>query len=227
MPLGVGGGELAADIAGACDEPGADRIGAGRKSERVDPGLRRRDLVRRHARDDEVLPDGEADVAVAELARHRCRGRASAPPSSCRRAERRRSSCGRAASARARRYARRDRRPDAARMPSPGTRSSLRPSFSSTSASTFSDAHAVDDVFEPRLVAVGAVAVIDEHAHDGVGHLGRVRGPDHNAGVAREVLVPGDAAEHQPKPHAGRRRRSRPSPRPPESRCRWCPPARG
>ena len=46
VAFGVGGRELAADIAGAGDEPGADRVGAGGEAERVDPRLRRRDLVR-------------------------------------------------------------------------------------------------------------------------------------------------------------------------------------
>ncbi len=33
-------------------------------------------------------------------------------------------------------------------------------------------AHGVEHVFQPRLVAVGAVAMVDEHAHDGVGDGG-------------------------------------------------------
>jgi len=68
----------------------------------------------------------------------------------------------------------------------------------------FVGAEAIDDVFEPRLGAVGAVAMIDEYAHDGIGHLGGVGGLHHHAGLAREVPVPGDAADHQAKPHAGR-----------------------
>ena len=64
-------------------------------------------------------------------------------------------------------------------------------------------AEAVDDVFQPRLVAVGAVAVIDEHAHDRVGDLGRVGRTHDHAGLAREILVAGDAAQHQPEPDAG------------------------
>ena len=35
------------------------------------------------------------------------------------------------------------------------------------------DAHAVEHIFQPRLVPVGAVAEIDEDAHDGVGDFGR------------------------------------------------------
>ena len=40
------------------------------------------------------------------------------------------------------------------------------------------EAPGVEHVFEPRLLAVGAVAVIDEHAHDGVGHRHRIVGLD-------------------------------------------------
>ncbi len=36
MPFGVGGRELAAGIAGAGDQPGADRIRGARKAERLD-----------------------------------------------------------------------------------------------------------------------------------------------------------------------------------------------
>ena len=40
--------------------------------------------------------------------------------------------------------------------------------------------------FEP----VGAVAVLDEYAHDGVGHLGGVLRPHHDAGFAAKSLWP-------------------------------------
>ena len=56
-------------------------------------------------------------------------------------------------------------------------------------------------------LVVGAVAVIDEHAHDGVRHLGGIGGLDQNAGLAR-VLVARDAADQQAKPHAGRDRKA-------------------
>ena len=68
----------------------------------------------------------------------------------------------------------------------------------------FVEAHGVEHVFHPRLVAVGAVAVLDEDAHDGVGDLGRVRGLHDHAGVAGEILVAGDAAEREAEPDAGR-----------------------
>ena len=46
MALGVGGGELAAGIAGAGDQAGADGIGLDGKAERLDALLRRRQLLR-------------------------------------------------------------------------------------------------------------------------------------------------------------------------------------
>jgi hypothetical protein len=62
---------------------------------------------------------------------------------------------------------------------------------------------AVDDVFKTRLGAVGPVAVIDEYAHDGVRHLGRIDRLDHHAGRSREVFVPGDTAEEETEPYPG------------------------
>ena len=68
----------------------------------------------------------------------------------------------------------------------------------------FVEAHGVEHVFHPRLVAVGAVAVVGEDAHDGVGDLGCVRGLHDDAGVAGKILVAGDAAERETEPDAGR-----------------------
>ena len=90
-----------------------------REPERRDRGFGERDLVVRHAGDQQVLPDGEADIAVAEIggdlrepAHLRDRDLADrehdADPVQAR-----------PASARARRYARRDRRPGAASRPRP------------------------------------------------------------------------------------------------------------
>src|SRR5262249_58055135 len=56
----------------------------------------------------------------------------------------------------------------------------------------------LDQVFEPRLFAVGAVAMVDENAHDrdgGVDHFVRF---EQDAAVLRETAVAGEAAE----PHA-------------------------
>ncbi len=65
------------------------------------------------------------------------------------------------------------------------------------------EAPVVEHVFEARLLAVGAVAVIDEHAHDGIGHGNGILGLDQHAGRPREILMAGDAAESEPEPHAG------------------------
>ena len=69
VALGVGGGELAAGIAGAGDEAGADGVGLDGEAERFDPRLRRLELCGRHAGDQQVLPDREPDIAVAQVAR--------------------------------------------------------------------------------------------------------------------------------------------------------------
>ena len=68
-----------------------------------------------------------------------------------------------------------------------GTRSSLRPSFSSFCDETLSSPDPVEDVFEARLVAVGAVALVDEYAHHRVRHLGGVRRAARYVGLAREI----------------------------------------
>ena len=53
----------------------------------------------------------------------------------------------------------------------------------------FLDAHGVEHIFQPRLGAVGAVAVLDEDAHDRVGdHAGIFRAA-HDAGIAGEVAM--------------------------------------
>ena len=77
-----------------------------------------------------------------------------------------------------------------------------RPSCSSTSTRNLSMAHAVEHIFQPRLVAVGAVAELDEHAHDGVGDCGRVCRLDDDAGIFGKILVAGDAANPKAKPDA-------------------------
>ncbi len=69
VALGVGGRELAAGIAGAGDEAGADGIGVDGETERFDLLGRCGKLFRRHAGDQQVLPDGEPQIAVAEFAR--------------------------------------------------------------------------------------------------------------------------------------------------------------
>ena len=67
----------------------------------------------------------------------------------------------------------------------------------------FLDAHLLEHVFEPRLGAVSAIAVIDEHTHHRVGHQRRIRGPDDDSGVAGETAVAGQSAEAKTEPDAG------------------------
>ena len=86
---------------------------------------------------------------------------------------------------------------------SAGTRTSFAAELLLDQREIFVEAHGVEHVFHPRLVAVGAVAVVDEDADDGVGHLGGVGGLDDDAGVAGEILVSGDAAEREAEPDAG------------------------
>ena len=57
--------------------------------------------------------------------------------------------------------------------------------------------------FIRALSAVGAIAEIDEYAHDGIGDLGGVRRPDDDAGILGKILVAGDAADPEAKPDAG------------------------
>ena len=63
--------------------------------------------------------------------------------------------------------------------------------------------HPVEHIFQPGLVAVGAVAEIDEDAHDGIRHFCRVCRLDDDVAVFGEIPVAGDAAEPQAKPDAG------------------------
>src|SRR5262249_5748968 len=62
------------------------------------------------------------------------------------------------------------------------------------------DAHRIKNVFQPRLGAVGAVAVIDEHANHCVGNLAGVDRFNDDAGIARKILVAGQTAEAEPEP---------------------------
>ena len=66
----------------------------------------------------------------------------------------------------------------------------------------FLKAPGVEHIFEARLGAIGAIAVVDEDAHDRVRDLGRLVGFDDDAGVARKVLMAGDAAKHEAEPDA-------------------------
>jgi len=65
------------------------------------------------------------------------------------------------------------------------------------------DAQGIEHIFQPRLGAVGAVAVFDEQAHHRIRGLAGVVRPYQHAGVASEIAVPGDAAETELEPDAG------------------------
>ena len=123
------------------------------------------DLAVRHAGDHQVLPDRQADIAVPERARdagqtaHLRGGQLADRQHDADPVQaglllrmhadmRRRSTGGRGANA-----SRRNARQLAAELLLDQRQELL-------------DAPGIEDVFEPRLVAVGAVAVIDEHAHD-------------------------------------------------------------
>ena len=67
----------------------------------------------------------------------------------------------------------------------------------------FFESPGVEHVFEARLGAIGAVAVVDENPHHGIRHPGRVGRLDDDAGVAGEILMAGDAAQHEAEPDAG------------------------
>src|SRR6185437_14253403 len=56
---------------------------------------------------------------------------------------------------------------------------------------------AIEQVFETRRLAVGAVAMGDEDAKDGDGDVQAFLRREQHASVASKVAVPGDAAEQQ------------------------------
>jgi hypothetical protein len=167
-----------------------------REPERRDGGFGERDLVVWDAGDQQILPDGETDIAVAEvlpdfrepphlldgdLADRNTTPIQFSPACFCARTPMcaARSKLGRSFTA------------------SPGARMSFQPRFSSTAARNFSKPPGIEHVLQPRFVAVGAVAMLDEHAHHGVGDFRRILRLDDHAGVAREVAVAGDAAERE------------------------------
>src|SRR5512141_90985 len=68
----------------------------------------------------------------------------------------------------------------------------------------FFEAPGVEHVFEPRLGAVGAVAMLDIDAHHGIGDLRRLLRLDDDAGVFGEIPMASDAAEREAEPDTGR-----------------------
>ena len=64
-------------------------------------------------------------------------------------------------------------------------------------------APAVDEVFEPGLLAVGAIAILAEDANHGRGDGDRLIRAEEQAAVGGKLLVAGDAAEQDAKVDAG------------------------
>ena len=79
----------------------------------------------------------------------------------------------------------------------PGGTAQRRPVFLLDLLQEFGATHAVEHVLQPRLGAVGAVAVGDEGAHHGAGDLHALVGLQQHAGLVGEVAMAGDAAELQ------------------------------
>ncbi len=135
------------------------------------------------AGDQQVLPDGEADIAVAQLVRD------AGQPAHLRR--------------RHAAHGQRNADPDAARLllrmhadvRLPVLPVRLRHLIAGNAAQRLAElgfdggqelleAPVIEHILETRLLAVGAVAVIDEHAHDGIGHRNGVLGLDQHAASA-------------------------------------------
>ena len=203
------------------------RVALRRKPERLDRGFGERDIGIRHAGDQQVLPDGQADIAVAEIARDLRKPAHLLPVIACRPEARRRSSSAPPASARCTPICAQRSKAGRGATASAGTRVSLRPSFSSTAARNFSKPQASSTYFSRALLRLvrspcsmktrtmaSATFVASFGLHD-------------DAGVAREVAMAGDAAEREPEPDARLDAEALAHRRPPGSRCRWCLPAPG
>src|SRR5216684_2918472 len=72
MALGIGRRKLAAGVPRAGDQPGADLRRLDRETHRFDGGNGKADILVAHARYQQVLPDREPDIAVAEIAGDFC-----------------------------------------------------------------------------------------------------------------------------------------------------------
>src|SRR4029079_5543844 len=201
MALGIGRREAAADIACTGDEPGTDRACFRGQPERIDRSFGISHLSVWHARYQKVLPDRKPDIAVAELLRDPRQA------------------------THLRRRDPRDGQDDADPVETllflgvhadVGTaikirtwQDRVRRHFGQFAAECFFDvrdvffeAPGVEHVFKPRLVAVGAIAVRDVYTYDGIGDLCCfIRSDDHTC-VPGEILVAGNAAKRETKPHA-------------------------
>src|SRR6185437_9460847 len=70
VAFGIRGREFAAGIAGTGDQTVSYRASFDREAKCLYPRQRRLQFFRRHAGDQEILPDREADIAVAEFTRN-------------------------------------------------------------------------------------------------------------------------------------------------------------
>ncbi len=67
----------------------------------------------------------------------------------------------------------------------------------------FFNTHGVEHIFQPRLGAIGAIAVIDKDPHHRVGDRTGVLRLHQKSRVTGKISVSGDAAERKLEPHAG------------------------
>ena len=223
VALGVGGGELAAGVAGAGDEAGADRARLGREAELLDRGFRERRACSSGTPEISRFCQTVRRISPSPRSAGRSRrARASAPASACRPAAPRRSSCRPVLLLRdARRYG-----PPVEHRPrrnaSAGTRTSLRPSLSSTSARYLSKPKASSTYFSRALLRLvrspWSMKTRTMASATSVASSGFTITPVSRAKSLWPVMPPSAGGTRRRA-----RRRSRPSPRRPGSRCRWCP----
>ena len=174
--LGVRGGKTAADLAGAGDKTGADRCRLRRKPSASIAAFGGGDFVVGHAGNQQVLPHGQADIAVAEILRdfrqsaHLCDGdpadrKHDADPVQAR-----------PASADARRYGPSGRMAAAARWPRPARASASGRAFPRHAARNFSKPQASSTYLSRALLRLvrSPCSMID--AHHRVGDLRRFFG---------------------------------------------------
>src|SRR5687768_554163 len=72
------------------------------------------------------------------------------------------------------------------------------------------EAHAIQHVLQARLLAIGAVAVLDERFDDASCDRHALVGGEHDAGVAGEILVTSDPPERETESDVKRKNGVRP-----------------
>ena len=226
VALGVARREFAAGVAGAGDEARAKVRGLGGQADLRQRRAHARPRRRGDVGDDQALPHGEPDRSAAEAARdvgdaaHLRAGHASqrqrhaaVDPSGLASARWKPTCASRLSGGRGSHSARRQARQRRGQPLLDRGEKRLVP-------------HAVEHVLQPRALAVGAVALVDEDAHDRQRDRHALLRQDRHAEIAGEIAVPGNAADRDAKidalghaPARGHAYRAR-------SRCRWCPRAR-